>query len=201
MKKLRTAFVTGILVLVPLMFTIDLLRWIVQGLDQAARNYVPNSLLPDFPGLGLLITTGLILIVGALTQNFVGQYFVHLFDAGIRKIAVIGGIYGGVKKFLETILNPRSDKFKGVVLVQFPRAGVYSIGFRTGKPDHKLENAVAGKKITNIFVPCTPNPTSGFYLLVPEEDLIPLDLTVQEAFKIVISMGIVQTEEIQLNPT
>jgi uncharacterized membrane protein len=200
LKKLRSAFATGILVLVPLMFTIDLLRWIVQGLDQAARNYVPNSLLPDFPGLGLLITFGLILLVGTLTQNFIGQYLVHLFDAGIRKIAVIGGIYGGVKKFLETILNPRNDKFKGVVLVQFPRNGVYSIGFRTGKPDSKLVQAVGGKNIVNIFVPCTPNPTSGFYLLVPEEDLISLDLSVQEAFKVVISMGIVQTDELQLRP-
>lgn len=191
---------TGILVLVPVMFTIDLLRWIVQSLDHAARNYVPNSLLPDFPGLGILITIGLILIVGTLTQNFIGQYFVHLLDAAIRKIAVIGGIYGGVKKFLETILNPRNDKFKGVVLVQFPRNGIYSIGFRTGKPDHKVLAAAGGKALTNIFVPCTPNPTSGFYLLVAEEELIALDLSVQEAFKIVISMGIVQSEELHLQP-
>lgn len=198
MKTLRNAFVTGILVLVPLLATVDILRWFVRTLDTTSRSYLPD--LPfDFKGLGLLIAIVLIFGIGVLTQNYVGKAFIALFDTLVRRTPVVGGMYGAIKKFLETILNPQADQFHGTVLVQFPRAGMYSIGFRTGKPDHKLTDKVADKKIgsslVNIFVPCTPNPTSGFYVLVPESELVPLDLSVQDAFKIVISMGIVHTDE------
>lgn len=194
MKQIRTAFITGILILVPLMATIDILRWFIRGIDNTARQYMPQTILGfDFPGLGLLISIVLIIAIGILTQNYIGQWLLKVFDSGMKRLPVIGGLYSGIKKFLETILNPKSDKFNGVALVQFPKAGVYSIGFRTGKPDPKL--SLSGKNLVNIFVPCTPNPTSGFYLLVPEEELIPLTLSVQEAFKIVVSMGIVTSNE------
>lgn len=194
MRRLRTAFVTGILVIVPLMVTIDILRWFVRSADSATRSYLP--ILPDFPGLGLVLVLTIILLTGALTQNYIGQWAVNVLDSWIKRVTFVGGIYGSIKKFLETIFNPRSDKFSGVVLIQFPREGVYSIGFRTGKPDHKLTEKQKSKTLVNIFVPCTPNPTSGFYLLVPEEDLTPLDISVQEAFKIVISMGMVTSDEV-----
>ncbi len=196
MKRLRAAFVTGLLVLVPLMATVDLLRWFVRAIDSSAKQYIPIFILPvDFPGLGILLAVLIILLVGALTQNIAGQWLVKFFDQGMRKLPVVGSIYSGIKKFLETILNPQSDKFKGVVLVQFPRAGVYSIGFRTGNPDPKIL-AKDSRPLTNVFVPCTPNPTSGFYLLVPEDELVTLDISVQEAFRIVVSMGIVQSDEL-----
>lgn len=194
MRKLRTLLITGILVLVPLMATIDILRWFIRGVDRAVHSYMPNVILPiDFPGLGLVIVFIVILVVGGLAQNLVGQWVVNSLDQWVKKAPFVGGIYGAIKKFLETIFNPRSDKFSGVALVEFPRKGIYSIGFRTGKPDPKI--ATKGKKLVNLFVPCTPNPTSGFYLMVEEEDLIPLDMTVQEAFKTVISMGIVTSDE------
>lgn len=195
MKGLRTAFATGILVLVPILATVDILFWFVNVVEHSVRNYIPTGALPfDFIGLGVLLALAIVLITGALTQNFLGKSLVSLFDAAVRRIPLGGGIYSAIKKFLETVFNPQSDKFKGVVLVQFPRAGVYSIGFRTGVPDPKVAKKLP-TKVVNVFVPCTPNPTSGFYLLLPEEDLIPLDITVQEAFKIVISMGIVTSEE------
>lgn len=192
MRQLRAAFITGVLVMLPLMATIDILRWFVRGVDNTARNYLP-ALPFDFPGLGLLIVIGSILVVGVLTQNFVGQWIVTMFDQWVKRTPVVGGIYGAIKKFLETVFNPRSDKFHGVALVQFPREGVYSIGFRTGKPAPEISGKNAS--LVNIFVPCTPNPTSGFYIMVPESELIPLHMSVQEAFKIVISMGIVTGEE------
>jgi len=199
MKQLRLAFLTGILVLVPLMITIDILRWLVQSIDRSVRQYLPNMMLPfDFGGLGVLFALILILVVGFLTQNFIGEWFVRTLDGWIRRIPLGGGLYSSIKKFLETIVNPRSDRFKGVVLVQFPRSGIYSIGFRTGIPDSHLSRKISNP-VVNVFVPCTPNPTSGFYILVLEEELIPLDISVQEAFKIVISMGIVTTEEKSLN--
>lgn len=194
MRQLRAAFITGILVMVPLMATVDILRWFVRGIDNAARNYLPN--LPfDFPGLGLFIAVGSILLMGVLTRNFVGQWIVGMFDVWMKRTPVVGGIYGAIKKFLETIFNPHNDKFSGAALVPFPREGIYSIGFRTGKPTPEIQ--AKDDTLVNIFVPCTPNPTSGFYIMVPEKQLIPLQMSVQEAFKIVISMGIVTSEEVE----
>jgi uncharacterized membrane protein len=192
-KRIRNWFVTGVLVLVPVMVTINIIIWFINTIDATVRQFFPKTLLPEIPGLGLLMALAAILIIGLLTHNYVGNWFVNLFDAGIRRLSIVGGIYGGIKKFLETILNPSSDKFKGVVLVEFPRLGMYSIGFRTGQPAAKIPNRES-KHLVNVFVPCTPNPTSGFYLLVPEESLIPLDMSVQEAFRNVISMGIVGGE-------
>jgi len=196
-KTLRNAFVTGILVLVPLLVTIDILRWFVRTIDDTARGYLP-ALPFDFRGLGLVIAVALILGIGLLTQNFIGRGAVALFDALVRRMPLVGGIYGAIKKFLETIFNPQADQFHGTVLIEFPRQGIYSIGFRTGKPDAKLVANLPrspSDQLVNIFIPCTPNPTAGFYLLVPEHELTPLDLSVQDAFKIVVSMGIVHSDD------
>jgi uncharacterized membrane protein len=192
MKSLRRIFVTGLLVLVPFLVTLDIVFWLVRSIDGTVRRFI--FWLPlDYYGVGLLVALGVILLIGLVAQNFIGHWVVNLIDSSLRRVHIIGGIYGGIKKFLETILNPRSDKFSGVVLVSFPREGIYSIGFRTGKPDPKL--GLHGKDLTSVFIPCTPNPTSGFYLLVPEHELITLSLSVQEAFRIVISMGLVTSDE------
>jgi len=195
MKKLRNAFATGVLVLVPVIVTLDILRWFVRTIDNSARDVIPTSLLPfDFHGLGILLALAIILIIGLLTQNVVGTWFVKTMDDAIRMTPVLGGLYGSIKKFMETLFGQKNDRFKGVVLVEFPRKGLYSVGFRTGDPDPKLFSGV-DKALANVFVPCTPNPTSGFYLLVPEDDLVAVNLSVQDAFKIVISMGIVSSED------
>lgn len=193
MKQLRSAFVTGILILVPLVATLDILLWFVGTVDRSVSRFLP-ALPFQFSGFGLIISLVMIVSVGFLMQNRIGKWAVNLMDSWLRKVHIIGGLYSGIKKFLETIINPRNDQFHGVVLVPFPRTGIYSIGFRTGKPDHKLQ-LPKDKELTSVFVPCTPNPTSGFYLLIPEDELLPLDISVQEAFKIVISMGLVTSEE------
>jgi uncharacterized membrane protein len=168
------------------------LRWFVRSVDNATQGYFPFIPI-NIPGLGLLIVLVLVFTVGFLTQNYIGQWLVNALDHLIKRITFVGGIYGAIKKFLETIFNPKSNKFNGVALVQFPHTETYTICFRTGKPDAKITGKIK-KKLVSIFVPCTPNPTAGFYLLVAEEDLIPLDMSVQEAFKIVISLGIVTSE-------
>lgn len=194
MKKLQRNFVTGLLVLVPLFVTINIFRWFLESIDSVARIYLPTFVLKlYFPGMGLLITLGLILLIGTFSQNFAGEWLLNAFDNLFRRVKFVGGIYGAIRRFLETIFNPKSDRFSAAVLVEFPRTGVYSIGFRTGKPDGKIPNP--GKPLVNVFVPLTPNPTSGFYLLVPEDELTPLALSVQEAFKLVISLGIVTSDE------
>lgn len=198
MKKFRTAMITGVLVLAPLMATINILRWLIINLDAMVSQYLPAKITQNYPGIGLLLVFLLILVAGLLTQNFIGQGLVNLLDSGVKKLPLVGSIYTTIKKFLATIVNPGSDKFSGVVLIQFPRTGVHSIGFRTGKPDARIiPKALTQEEgsYVNVFVPCTPNPTSGFYLWAKEEDLLPLDISVQEAFKIVVSMGIISGED------
>lgn len=194
MKKLQRSFITGVLVLVPLFITINIFRWFIAAVDEVAKIYLPSFILKlDFPGLGLLIALVLILLIGVFAQNFAGEWLLNLFDTFLRRIKFVGGIYGAIRKFLETIFTPGSDRFNAAVMIEFPRPGMYSIAFRTGKPDPKLPTH--GKTLVNVFVPLTPNPTSGFYLLVPEEEITPLSLSVQEAFKLVISLGIVTSTE------
>ena len=196
MKQIRNAFITGLLIVVPLIATLDIFRWLVHIVENTIRGLLPSALPIDFPGLGVVLATLLILITGIAAQNYFGQWLIDVLDAGIKKISVVGGIYGGLKKFLQTILGrAKDDRFQGVALVPFPHGGVYSIGFRTGSPDPKL-NLSSKDGWVNIFVPCTPNPTSGFYLLVKEADLIPLTISVQEAFRIVLSLGLVTSEVI-----
>jgi uncharacterized membrane protein len=190
MKELRNAFITGVLVLVPVVATLNLLLWFVGSLEETVRTYLPTGYFPiDFPGLGLILALVVILLVGLSAKNHLGQVFFSFFDSNLRRAPVAGGLYSTIRKFLETILNPHSDKFHGVVLVPFPSTTHLSIGFRTGKPDRRLGLGEQSDLI-NVFVPCTPNPTSGFYVLVKEADLKPLDISVQDAFKILLSMGI-----------
>jgi len=192
MRRLRNAFVTGLLVLMPLMATIDILRWFFDFIDRAVRNYLPH--LPiDFWGLGILISMVVVLMTGLLTHNYVGRWVIAWADRTVRKAPLVGGIYGGIKKFLETIFNPANNQFKQAVLVEFPGEGFHSIGFVTGKPDPVLQQHFK-KPMMNIFIPLVPNPISGYYVLVPEESVTPLDLTVQEALRIAISMGIVGSD-------
>jgi uncharacterized membrane protein len=195
-KRIRSAFITGFLVLVPLLATIDIILWLIHTVETNARKFIPNGLPFDFEGMGVILAILLVFFTGLLTQNYMGKWLVGLFDSWIRKISVVGSLYGAIKKLLETIFNPSNDQFSGAVLVEFPREGIYSIGFRTGKPHPRIMRT--GKKnLVNVFVPCTPNPTSGFYILVPEDKIVPLELSVQEAIKVVISMGIVTTDDRQ----
>lgn len=194
MKQFQRAFVTGVLVLVPLFITINIFRWFIEAVDDVAKLYLPAFILKlDFPGLGLVIAVVLIMLIGVLAQNFAGEWLLNVFDSALRRIKFIGGIYGAIRKVLETIFTPGSNRFSAAVLLEFPRKGMYSIGFRTGKPDPKIPTQ--GESLVNVFVPLTPNPTSGFYVMVPESEVTPLPISVQEAFKLVISLGIVTTEE------
>jgi uncharacterized membrane protein len=195
MKELRNAFITGVLVLVPVVATLNLLLWFIGSLEGTVRNYLPTGYFPiDFPGLGLILALMIILLVGLAAKNHLGQVFFAFFDSSLRRAPLAGGLYSTIRKFLETMLNPHSDKFHGVVLVPFPSSALLSIGFRTGKPDRRLGLA-AQPDLINVFVPCTPNPTSGFYILAKESDLTPLDISVQDAFKILLSMGISSEDE------
>lgn len=121
MKKLQRAFITGVLVLVPLFITINIFRWFIEAVDDVAKVYLPSFILKlDFPGLGLLIAIVLIMLIGSLAQNFAGEWLLNVFDTTLRRIKFVGGIYGAIRKFLETIFTPGSDRFSAAVMVEFP---------------------------------------------------------------------------------
>lgn len=195
MKKLRNAFVTGLLVLVPFFATIDILRWLFAAIDSGVRTYIPVKFLPfDFWGMGLILSFLVIIIVGIIAKNYFGNLFITKIDKLIRKFPLVGGVYYSIKKFLETIFNPKGQQFKQTVMVEFPMEGMYSVGFLTGEPIEEIQNK-SKKKLLNIFIPMVPNPISGFYIVIPEEKVIPLNISVQDAFKTVISMGIVKGDK------
>jgi uncharacterized membrane protein len=155
----------------------------------------PDTYLPfPIPGLGVIFTLAIIQLVGLLSANLLGRRVVKTYEKILDRIPVVRGVYLAVKQLLEQILSPNSDRFRRAVLVEYPRRGIYSIGFVTGLGAGTLQENTP-EKVLNIFVPTTPNPTSGYYLLVPEDQAKPLDLTVEQAFKLIVSAGMVGMNE------
>lgn len=175
------------------MATIDILRWFIKLVDKASREYIPE--LPfDFWGMGILFCFVIVLVTGILTQNYIGTWVINRFDRFIKTFPLVGGLYGAIKKFLETIFSPTGNQFKQTVLVEFPQPGTWSIGFVTGTPDKYIQDK-RPEHLVNVFIPLVPNPISGFYVLIPDEKIVKLDLPVQDAFRIVVSMGIVGSDD------
>jgi len=198
MKVLKKYFFTGLLVVVPLYITAYIFTVIVRAMDNVL-NFLPWFLNPRYfmpfhiPGVGVFFTIAGILIVGLITQNFFGKKLVEFGEGILSKIPFLRIVYNASKQFLETFLSWHQDEYSNVVIVQYPRKGVYTLGFVTGSTRGEL-----GEKISapakSVFIPTTPNPTSGFYLMVPEADLIPLDMTVEDAFKVIMTGGIVMPD-------
>jgi uncharacterized membrane protein len=162
----------------------------------AILKYVPAKYLPEtylhihIPGLGLILTIVLVFVVGLLTRNFVGRKLVHLGEKIVDRIPIARIIYIGVKQLLEALFFQKTRAFDKAALIEYPRRGVYAIGFVTGESKGEVQN-LTPKNMINVFVPTTPNPTSGFYILVPENELIILSMSVEDAFKLIVSGGIV----------
>jgi len=199
MSRLRGYFITGLLVVVPLYITAYIVTLIVQFVDNAV-NILPSALRPDtylghIPGAGLLFTLAGIFIVGALTSNFAGKRLLALGEKIVARIPVMRMLYNGTKQFMETFFAKDKDGqgFRKVVLIEFPRKGVYSVGFITSKTRGELKKLI-GDGMVNIFLPTTPNPTSGFFMVVPEKEIIHLDMSVEDAFKVIMTGGIVVPE-------
>jgi uncharacterized membrane protein len=191
----RRHFLTGLLVIVPLGLTFFVVSWIVRFMDQflafLPEKFHPDTYLPfSIPGLGVIFTLAIIQIVGMLSANLLGRRVVKTYEIVLDRIPFVRGIYLAVKQLLQQILSPNSDKFRRAVLVEYPRRGIYSIGFVTGIGSGVAQQKTP-EKVLNVFIPTTPNPTSGYYLLIPESQAVSLDLTVEQAFKLIISAGIV----------
>ncbi len=195
-QRMRAYFFAGILVIAPIFITFYL-AWLFIGFVDSKITpllpvkYNPETYLPfALPGLGLLILVLVLTLVGALTAGFMGRLWTRYSEGMLARMPVIRNIYSALKQVLETVLADHSAAFREAVLVEYPRRGIWAIAFITGRTEGEVQNATEEECI-NIFLPTTPNPTSGFLLFVPKKDLIPLSMSVEEAIKMVISGGII----------
>jgi len=194
-------FVAGVLTFAPIGITIWAIAWIIQRLDNLLLPRVIRLLFPDLeappnlPFVGAIFTLFVILLFGVVARHLFGREIVRLWERLLSRVPIARNIYAAVKQLLDAIFVSGSQtNFRRVVLVEYPRRGVYAIAFTTG-PARGPVKPVTAPDLVNVFVPTTPNPTSGFYLLVPEEDLTVLSITVEQAFKLVMSAGLVGPEE------
>jgi uncharacterized membrane protein len=190
-------FIAGILVLVPLAGTVWILKSVIIWADGIFVSLLPTFLQPSFlstrkiPGVGLVLTIGTILIVGVFTRLYLGKKIISLGDAIVEKIPFGRSIYSTLKQILQTAFTPGGEKFKGVCLVEYPREGSFTIAFITGEASPAI-SPNGSKKYLKIFVPTTPNPTSGFLLMVPEEKVKILNMSIEDASKLIISGGLLE---------
>ena len=187
--KVRNNFIAGIVVLIPIGITLYLTIFLVSISSKIIPKEInPNHYLPyNIPGLEILIAVLLITIIGWISLSFIGKRLFNFFEAILNKIPIIRTIYSAVEQLIETFTSSKSDK-KTVVLVEYPRKGVYAVGFATKENTGEIRTK-AGKELLNVFVPTTPNPTSGFLLMFPKDEVIFLDLTFEEASKFIVSAG------------
>ena len=192
---MRKYFITGLLVLVPLAITLWVLSLIVGTLDQSLllmpEKWRPQSLFGfSLPGLGTILTLLIIFLTGLVTRNFLGNRLLLLWELLLNRIPVVNSIYSSVKQVSDTLLSSSGNAFRKALLVQYPREGVWTIAFQTGVPGGDVKNHLQGDYVS-IYVPTTPNPTSGFFLMLPRAETIELDMSVDEALKYIVSMGVV----------
>lgn len=192
--RIRGAFIAGILVVVPLGATIWVLTFVMGFLEGTVR-LLPAKIQPEvvigqpIPGLGILLTLTTVFLAGTLTRSFIGQRVIDFYEAMLSRVPIVSSVYQGVKQLTEALFSGKQGQFRQVVLVEWPRRGVYAIAFHTGEAF--LSAADPDEELVNVFLPTTPNPTSGFYLMLARSEIRPLDLTVEEAFKLIMSAGIV----------
>ncbi len=199
----RRYFIAGLLVFAPIGITVWTIAWIVQRLDNLL---LPSVLALAFPGLdpppriplvGALFTLLVILVIGVIARHFFGNELVRIWERMLSRVPVARSIYAGVKQLFEALFYSSAHAhFNRVVLVEYPRRGVWAIAFTTGPARGAVQRAVP-EHLVNCFVPTTPNPTSGFYLLVPRNELKDVDLSVEDAFKVIMSAGLVTPDDVE----
>lgn len=193
---MRRYLVAGLLVWIPLAVTLLIIKFLVDLMDQTLL-LLPEGLQPQnllgfrIPGLGLVLTVVVVFVTGIVVANLLGQQMVRFGERLLARIPVVRSIYASVKQVTETLFSSSGRSFRKVVLVEFPRAGAWSLAFQTGDGAEEICRKT-GKAIANVFVPTTPNPTSGFFIMVPREHIIELDMSVDEGLKMLLSVGVVR---------
>jgi uncharacterized membrane protein len=195
-RHLRGYFFAGVLVTAPIGITFYLAWLIIEWIDSKVTAllppvYNPETYLPfGVPGLGLLIVCIFLILIGALTAGMLGRFWMRTSERLLSRMPVIRSVYGAIKQIFETILSNQSDSFREVVLLEYPRRGSWAMGFVTGKTEGEIQDSTEDD-VVNVFLPTTPNPTSGYLLFLPRRELVSLSMTVEEGIKLVVSGGIV----------
>lgn len=197
MATLRRYLVAGLLIWVPLGVTLLIVGFLVDLMDQTLL-LLPESIQPEnllgyrIPGLGLVLTGVVVLATGMIVTNLFGKQIITLGEQMLRRIPVVRSIYGAVKQVTESMFSS-GKSFRKVVLVEYPRKGMWSLAFQTGNGADEI-NDKTGQEVTNVFIPTTPNPTSGFFLMVPRAEVIELDMSIDDGLKMLLSVGVVVPE-------
>ena len=201
MKRLRNYFISGLLFWVPLALTVLVIKFFLELIN----NLVPQKYLPEaifnldttIPGSGIILVLIVILITGVMVTNILGRKLVALWERVLNKIPGFRNVYNVLKKVSDTVFNTSTESFRKAFLIQYPSKGIWVIAFQSG--DYKGEaESIIGEEIMNLFVPTTPNPTSGFFVMMPKKDAFELDMSVEEAFKLVISAGVVTPNSVKI---
>ncbi len=193
---LRRWLVAGLLVLAPLIVTLWVLDWVLSTLDQTL-NILPEAWQPERwlgvrpPGLGVLLALTIVLGIGAFASNYVGNQLIGWWHALLQRIPVVRSIYSGVKQVSDTLLSEKGNAFRQALLVQWPREGMWTIAFLTGAPGGDVARHLPPQDYLSVYVPTTPNPTGGYFVMVHRRDVVPLAMSVDEALTYVISMGVI----------
>ena len=204
MASVRKWLLAGLLVIVPLIITLWVLEWVVSTLDQTLR-ILPAAWQPDqlfgfhLPGLGVIFALVVVLSIGARASNIIGNQLVNWWHALLHRIPVVRSIYSGVKQISDTLFSEKGNAFRKAVLVQWPHEGMWTIGFQTGAPggevlqhlQTKVANGGAPETFLSVFVPTTPNPTGGYFVMVKQSDCVELQMSVDEALTYIVSMGVI----------
>ena len=189
-------FLSGLIAFLPLAITVWMLDAVVRmmdgGLELLPRPFRPSTynLVFDFPGVGAVFTFLMICLIGVFVTHLVGSKVHRTWASLLARIPFVRAVYGAISQLVHALLSPEKGKYRGVVLVEYPRKGLYAIGFVTGLAEGELQEKT-GDRVLNVLIPTTPNPTSGWYVLVPEREAMSLDMSVEEAFKVIISGGMV----------
>ena len=193
--QLKKYFITGLVIWVPLTITLWVLHLVVGTLDQSLlllpAEWRPRRLVGvDIPGFGAVLTLLVVFLTGVIGANYFGQRLVGLWESVLGRIPFVKSIYSSVKQVSDTLFAPNGQAFRKALLVEYPRQGSWTVAFQTGTPGAGIAEHLKGEFVS-LYVPTTPNPTSGFFLMVPRESVVELDMTVDEALKYIISMGVV----------
>ena len=202
LARLRAYLLTGVLVTAPITITAWLTITIVNFVDNRVEKFIPSHYNPEqylpfsIPGLGLIAMIVFLVVVGMLATNFLGRFFVRIGENILDRLPVVRSLYGAIKQIFETVFANQSEAFREVIMIEYPRKGMWVIGFLTGKSKGEVQEKTKNNTV-NVFVPTTPNPTSGFLLFVPEKDIIRMDMSVEEGLKLVVSAGIVTPDKME----
>jgi len=200
-KRLRNYFISGLLFWIPLALSVIVIKFFLE----LVNNLIPQKYLPEaifkldttIPGSGIILVLLVILITGVLVTNILGRKLVALWEKVLNKIPGFRNIYNVLKKVSDTVFNTSTESFRKAFLIQYPSKGIWVIAFQSGDYRDEAESII-GEEIMNLFVPTTPNPTSGFFVLLAKKDAFELDMSVEEAFKLVISAGVVTPNSVKI---